>query len=612
MGNAKSFEENLVEKTANLNTQHSDLDLMIKRIDSEADRLIALILERKYNDREEICKKLGYQKVDELSQFFEIQTLEGVRYRLGIVPPNNPQLEESKQKVCLDIVNFYLKKINLINNIQKELPNCRNMEKQIYDNLEVKLKSNRLNNVEWLNIYSKLEKFNKEIKTRTALIERELERIRLAKTMQELDLIARTTNSILSNTNSICKNYENDLFQYSNRAEEYKRKEQDILRNVEKDVQVGSPARNDLFNLSHEIDEENSFAPSPTAEQIRERNERNLEMERNRRIELERNERNRRMDEIERSRKMDEIEKNRSLEVERNRRMDEIERNRSLEVERNRSLEVERNRSLEVERNRSLEVERNRSLELEKSRSLELERNRRMDEMERNRRMDEIERSRRMDEIEKSRSLDFEKQRLPAVSPQVVHTVVEEYPVVRRTVRKPVVVRDEVVESVIEPISPAPIKIAKQKLPEIPVETFPEPRLQIGAVRTVATPVINSTKHISVRGESIERNGDTLRVRNPTKIEVTRTVARPKTVAKVVKVEPIYTTTQRIIPPVMPVKEMGIPARAVREHIPRSPNEVPLREGQPVLYLGSGQNGWSRVRHTDGTEGYVPHTYLSK
>ena len=72
MGNSASFETNLQTKSSNINTQHSDIDTTILRINAEADRLIALIIQRKYNDREGICKKIGYQKVDELSGLFQI------------------------------------------------------------------------------------------------------------------------------------------------------------------------------------------------------------------------------------------------------------------------------------------------------------------------------------------------------------------------------------------------------------------------------------------------------------------------------------------------------------------------------------------------------------
>jgi len=220
MGNSGSFESNLQSKTSNINTQHSDIDQTILRINAEANRLIELILQRKYNDREGICKRIGYQKVDELSGLFKIQTLNGIRYRLGIIPENTPELEANKQKVCLDIVNFYVKKINLITNIQKELPNCREMERNIYDNLAAKLNSRQLNNEQWLNVYNKLEKFNEEISSRYSLFERELERVRKATTMNELNAIAVTTHSILTKTNNICKNYEHDLIEFSNKSME--------------------------------------------------------------------------------------------------------------------------------------------------------------------------------------------------------------------------------------------------------------------------------------------------------------------------------------------------------------------------------------------------------
>ena len=116
MGNSKSIEI----KNTLIDTQHMNLEDAFQRINNEANRLIMLILERKYTDRDAICSKLGYQKINDLSNSFQVETLEGVRYRLGVISDDNSNLEENKNKICLDIVNFYLKKINLITNIQKE------------------------------------------------------------------------------------------------------------------------------------------------------------------------------------------------------------------------------------------------------------------------------------------------------------------------------------------------------------------------------------------------------------------------------------------------------------------------------------------------------------
>ena len=215
MGNTSSFETQLADVNRTINIEHYDIDQLMEKINNEANRLIALIMERNYTDRQKVCEQLGWQKVDELSSFFEVQTLNGIRYRLGIVPQDSPQLESSKRRVCVEIVNFYLKKINLITSIQRELPKCKQMESDIYNGLSTKLKAANLNDQEWLAVYNKVERYNSEIKDRYKLFERELERIRKAKNMQELDNIAATVNGILANTDKICMNYQHELAQYA-------------------------------------------------------------------------------------------------------------------------------------------------------------------------------------------------------------------------------------------------------------------------------------------------------------------------------------------------------------------------------------------------------------
>ena len=219
MGNSGSFEEQLKNKTSSINNLHGDVDAVMTRIENEANRLIGLIQERNYTDKVKLCQQLGWQKVDELSSLLSVQSIEGIRYRLGMIPINTEELQANKRQACTDIVNFYLKKINLISNIQRELPKCRDMENAIYQGLTRRLQEGELNNEQWMNVYNKLERFNTDIKKRYDLIERELERVRKAKTVRELDGIAVTLNGILARTNSICSNYENDLLAYSRRKE---------------------------------------------------------------------------------------------------------------------------------------------------------------------------------------------------------------------------------------------------------------------------------------------------------------------------------------------------------------------------------------------------------
>ena len=220
MGNSESsFEDQLRKRTSTINSLHNDIDASMTRIENEANRLIGLITQRNYTDRVQLCQQLGWQKVDELSGLLPIETLQGIRYRLGIIPENTEQLNQTKQSICKDIVNFYLKKVNLISNIQAELPKCREMENAIYTGLTRRLQSEDVDNDEWIRIYNKLEKFNKDIRKRYALFERELVRIRKARTIRELDAIEVTTNSIVAKTNNICKNYEYDLIRFSRKSE---------------------------------------------------------------------------------------------------------------------------------------------------------------------------------------------------------------------------------------------------------------------------------------------------------------------------------------------------------------------------------------------------------
>jgi hypothetical protein len=106
-------------------------------------------------------------------------------------------------------------------------------------------------------------------------------------------------------------------------------------------------------------------------------------------------------------------------------------------------------------------------------------------------------------------------------------------------------------------------------------------------------PVETSQKQRKVRvvGEKVERRNGTITVRNPKTVEVVQTGSRRKSVG---------------------MSRTAIPARAVTNHFPTGPGEIELTEGQPTLYLGTNSNGWARVKHADGREGYVPHSYLSQ
>jgi hypothetical protein len=560
MGNSASYESEVNKYTTNLNTQQTDLDLSMKRIEAEADRIIGIILMRHYNDREALCKQIGYHKVDELSNFFHNETLNGVRYKLGVnANVTNATMERNRQNVCRDIVNFYLKKINLITNIQKEVPNCLNMEQEIYRNLTQKLESNRLNNQDSLAVYEKLEKFNKDIKKRYDLIEREIERIRLAKNMTELDAIARTTNTILSDTNKICKIHENELFQYSDRAGQFQER-----RNVE----VASDMR-------RETDRQQSFLASyaiPPTENM--------------------------------------VERNRQPQVQQIQQtiippMSPVLSPRTYVAP---PIPLSPQRTIVQT---SPQIMRSVIFPLPPIRT--------------------VVQPTIMQPTIMQPTIMRPTIMQPAVMQQrEVRDVIQEYPVHERIVRRPVTVSQEFVDENPVVAVPPPTPIVVTPVPvvapvvspvvasveqSIPVAQFPERSNTAVVTKTTVAP----QKQITVRADSVRRVGNTIHVKNPSKVEVTRII--PKDRVEVSRV--IEPRTVRIERTVIPRKTSlvavntsepirGVPVKALKNFVAQSPSELTVRAGQPLTYLGSSAQNWSKVRTHQGVEGYIPHNIIGQ
>ena len=63
----------------------------------------------------------------------------------------------------------------------------------------------------WVEVYKKLEKFNKDILFKYTQINNNIQRIMDTKNMEELQRISKSANISLGNTTSMCKNYANDL-----------------------------------------------------------------------------------------------------------------------------------------------------------------------------------------------------------------------------------------------------------------------------------------------------------------------------------------------------------------------------------------------------------------
>ena len=220
MGTSQSVPQQIKSAEDNINSLHNDIDKIQQEIIEEGNRLVEIMTNRDYLDYKELCDQISYHKVDELKDHFPIQTLNNIRYKLGLVPkPETDEMVENKETICKSIVDFYVRKVHLIKSIQNELPQCRTMENKIYNELSDKLKREGIKTEEWVNVYKKVEKFNKDIKSRNTQIKNSLEQIRKAQTQPELTRASKNVTNLLQNTTGMCKTYETDLLRFSEESE---------------------------------------------------------------------------------------------------------------------------------------------------------------------------------------------------------------------------------------------------------------------------------------------------------------------------------------------------------------------------------------------------------
>lgn len=540
MGNSLTFEENVRQKASNIDELHTDIDLLMKRINDEANRIIKLIETRDYTDRDELCKQIGYQKVDELANFFPVVTLNNVRYRLGVVPSNaesNEFLQNNKRKICLDIVNFYLKKVNLITNIQRALPGCREMEQRIYDGLSKKLEQGGLNNEEWLNVYKKMENFNEEIKTRYELFEREIERIRQAKSVRELDGIATTVNGILSKTDAICRNYENDLILFSS------------------NVRSPSSRKNNSSGPSKPIRKPEATKPPV-----------NINMVISPDVTLE----------------------NLGLSNTTITRLPPVP---SPVVATTPQLVSATPQLVTTTINKPATV---------------------------------------------VATPQATGQKTYTRGPTQVQENVHQIPIVQRTVVEPVVVKHEVVQK--DPTPAPPVQIAMPQAPTSVVTRVvtppqvththvltPQPAPVVVTTPVVQTPVIPPMSPrrsaVKVTTTTVSRPSTTSTVIPPRFLSDRKTeVPNEFVTRRRIVTSPVVTSTARPVSvtrvadgaAVVSNDRVGVPVRAVKGYVPQFSNEIGLVANQPTLFLGQEGQGWARVRHSNGQEGYVPLSHLSQ
>lgn len=212
MGGNQSNEQKITTAENNIYTLHQDIKNIKNDIEEYANEIITAINKRNYNDVDKLCQQLSWHYTDRLSSHFNIETLDGVRYNLDLMPTEDIiQKLPNKESTCISVSNFYKKKIKLYNDIIEALPTCINIEQQIYNNLSEKLKSQQINTQEWSKIYNKMNEFNKDIKMRYVRIKNLINVVRKAQNNNELNIASEKVIKKLQTTIGVCKMYENEL-----------------------------------------------------------------------------------------------------------------------------------------------------------------------------------------------------------------------------------------------------------------------------------------------------------------------------------------------------------------------------------------------------------------
>ena len=197
------------------------------------------------------------------------------------------------------------------------------------------------------------------------------------------------------------------------------------------------------------------------------------------------------------------------------------------------------------------------------------------------------------------------------VAPRV-ETTVQEVPIIRKTVVRPRVHHQIVHEPEItttEHIVHQPVvqAVAVPAVPTVPpsrpVPSFPRTHIHKHTAKRTTTTV---TTRGGVPGQTKTRILTAEQHRN-LQLEPGEKVLR---VEKLPTVRTVTSTKVVATPPVVEDTSRHIAVKAVADYIPRTIGEVGLVAGETVIYMGS-EGSWSYIRKTNGTSGFVPHSYLS-
>lgn len=207
--------------TKNIKNLEDDVDTLVIKIQKDGNDAVTAIVNSKLNS-DELCRRLRYQYTEVLKNNFPVRTLNGAKIQLGIDVPDlstakfassvtsnlAKNLVIEKENICKAIIDLYVTKVDIINKLHSAVPDCRDKERMVFNNLSDQMRGvEKLTDERWSVAYKNMTTFNKEIKTKYTNIKSMIYDIYSAETKAQLDRLVKDAIGLINDTNAVCERY---------------------------------------------------------------------------------------------------------------------------------------------------------------------------------------------------------------------------------------------------------------------------------------------------------------------------------------------------------------------------------------------------------------------
>ncbi len=222
MGTTAS-KENIEKRGANIIDLNRQISNLNKRLTNETEKTISEIQRRKYDNETEICKRIVWENVDELSLFLPSVTVPvntalgqtNMRFKPGISPP--PKITDyldqkiNKGARCQQISRLYKYKVDMLKRLLGEIKSCETMKDERYRDLAERIsdfyktgQASEIDNQKWLNTYNILVKINKDTISNYNRALTQLGNIRRSKSEKDIENYYTAIIKTLADNTRLC------------------------------------------------------------------------------------------------------------------------------------------------------------------------------------------------------------------------------------------------------------------------------------------------------------------------------------------------------------------------------------------------------------------------